>query len=70
MISISSVYTPKKIWKHFSHIIRYGKRFSTSKNYVIRLINNCKILDTQYNIDYDYLIHYFVYPCIKIYSGK
>ena len=70
MITISPVFTPKQIWKHFSHIIRYGKRFSTPTNYGIALINNCKILDTRYNIDYDYLIHYFVKPCIKIYNGK
>lgn len=70
MITISPVFTPKQIWKYFSRIIRYCKRFRKPTDCGVILINNCKMLDEQFNIDYDYLIHYFVQPCIKIYNGK
>lgn len=70
MIIISPIYTPNQFWKYISHQIRYGKRHGTTIKCGIAILNTCKFLDNRYNIDYDYLIHYFVKPCIKIYNGK
>lgn len=70
MITILPVFTPKQIWKQFSSIIRYCKHYSTSSNCRKALIDNCKFLDTQYNIDYDYLMHYYVQPCLIINTLK